>query len=56
MENQVKMTFEEWLAKFENDINTELAENGSDREMDFDIEQELDKRYQNYLNTNIKHI
>lgn len=42
--------YEEWYAKFEDSINTELAETGADREMDFDIEREFEKRYEEYLN------
>lgn len=42
--------YEEWFAKFEDDINIELAETGADREMDFDRECEFDKRYEMYLN------
>ena len=44
------LEFEEWFAKFEDDINIELAETGADREMDFDSEREFDKRYEMYLN------
>mgnify|MGYP001150485577 CR=1 FL=1 len=42
--------YEEWFAKFEDDINIELAETGADREMDFDREREFEKRYEMYLN------
>jgi len=45
------LEFEEWYELFEDDINIELAEIGADREMDFDIEREFDKRYEMYLNT-----
>jgi len=44
------LEYEEWCAKFEDSIHTELAETGADREMDFDYERELDKRYEMYLN------
>jgi len=44
------LEYEEWYAKFEDEINTELAEIGADREMDFDSEREFDKRYEMYLN------
>ena len=43
------MSFEKWYAKFEDEINIELAETGADRELDFDSEREFDKRYQMYL-------
>ncbi len=44
------LEFEEWFAKFEDEINIELAETGADREMDFDNEREFEKRYEMYLN------
>ena len=44
------LEYEEWFAKFEDEINIELAETGADREMDFDREREFDKRYEMYLN------
>ena len=44
------LEYEEWFAKFEDEINIELAETGADREMDFDSEREFDKRYEMYLN------
>lgn len=44
------LDYEEWYAKFEDDIDTELAETGADREMDFDREREFEKRYEMYLN------
>lgn len=45
------LEYEEWFAKFEDEINIELAETGADREMDFDSEREFEKRYEMYLNT-----
>jgi len=45
------LEYEEWYAKFEYEINTELAEIGADREMDFDCEREFNKRYEMYLNS-----
>jgi hypothetical protein len=45
------LEYEEWLAKFESEIDAELAETGAKREMDFDVEREFDKRYEMYLNT-----
>lgn len=44
------LEYEEWYAKFEDEINIELAETGADREMDFDSEREFEKRYEMYLN------
>jgi hypothetical protein len=46
------LDYEEWFAVNEDEINIELAENGADREMDFDLELELEKRYQEYLDKN----
>ena len=37
---------------YEDEINIELAENGADREMDFDPELEFEIRYEDYLNQN----
>ena len=50
-----ELTFDEWYNLYEDEINIELAENGADREMDFDSELEFEIRYQNYLNQNNKH-
>lgn len=44
------LDYDEWYAIFEDRINTELAETGADREMDFDSEREFEKRYEEYLN------
>lgn len=44
------LEYEEWCDKFEEEINIELAENGCDREMDFDSEVEFERRYDMYLN------
>lgn len=38
-----------WYYTNEADILIELAETGADREMDFDLEAEFDKRYEAYL-------
>ena len=45
-----KLTFDEWYALNEDEINIELTETGSDREMDFDPEMEFDIKYEKYLN------
>ena len=42
------LTFEEWYALNEDEVNIELAESGADREMDFDSELEFEKRYEQY--------
>ena len=47
-----KLTFDEWYCLCEDEVNIELAENGADREMDFDPETEFEIRYQKYLNKN----
>jgi hypothetical protein len=52
MRNKEELTFDEWYGLYEDEINIELAENGSDREMDFDPELEFEDRYQKYLNQN----
>lgn len=38
-----------WYYANEAEILIELAETGADREMDFDLEAEFDKRYEAYL-------
>jgi hypothetical protein len=43
------LEFEEWYDLNEEKINIELAENGADRELDFDSEREFEDRYQAYL-------
>ena len=44
------LSFEEWYDTFADEINTELAENGADRELEFNAESEFRKRYEAYLN------
>lgn len=44
------LNYDEWYDMFEDRIDTELAETGADREMDFDREREFEKRYEMYLN------
>lgn len=41
--------YDVWFHENEEAILIELAESGADREMDFDLEAEFDKRYQQYL-------
>jgi hypothetical protein len=43
-----KPSFDEWFSANEKEIITELSESGADREMDFDIEKEFEKRYEVY--------
>lgn len=38
-----------WFHENEEAILTELAESGADRELDFNLEAEFDKRFQKYL-------
>jgi len=42
------LSFEEWLTVCQDDIDIELAENGADRELDFDPESEYERRYYKY--------
>lgn len=42
------MTFEEWLDLNEDECNIYFAETGMDRELDFDVGNELERRYQEY--------
>ena len=46
----IKLNYDEWLSINQKDIDIELAENGADREMDFNPEKEYEKRYEDYLN------
>lgn len=43
-----KLNFDDWYEINEEEIYIELAENGADREMDFDPELEFEIRYQEY--------
>jgi len=45
------LDFEQWYELNEEDINTELAESGADRELDFNSEMEFDNRYIKYIET-----
>jgi len=45
------LSFEDWYGINEDEINIELAENGADRELDFNPEKEFEKRYEKYINT-----
>ena len=46
------MAFEEWLELNEDEGNIYFAETGMDRELDFNAENELERCYQKYLETN----
>tara|TARA_B100000809_G_scaffold200711_1_gene201028 strand:- start:228 stop:419 length:192 start_codon:yes stop_codon:yes gene_type:complete len=46
------MTFEEWLELNEENMSIYFAETGMDRELDFDVEDELERCYEEYLETN----
>jgi len=48
----MKMTFEEWLDLNEDECNIRFAETGMDRELDFDMGNELERCYQKYLEAN----
>ena len=43
-----RLDYKEWLYVHEDDIMIELAESGADRELDFDLESELEERYVQY--------
>ena len=47
--NSKTLGFVEWFGVYEDEIYIELAESGADRELDFDLELELEKRYEEYL-------
>jgi len=49
IEQKTKMTFEEWLDLNEEDMEIYFAETGVDRELDFNVENELEKLYEKYL-------
>tara|TARA_R100000781_G_C4019885_1_gene106727 strand:+ start:85 stop:270 length:186 start_codon:yes stop_codon:yes gene_type:complete len=46
---EYKLSYTEWISINEEDIRIESAETGADREMDFDIEKELEIRYEDYF-------
>ncbi len=48
------LKYNEWFDKYHDVIYLELAENGADREMDFNPEEEFRTRYEVYLNTKEK--
>ena len=50
-QDEVMAEYDVWFHENEEAILIELAESGADREMDFDLEEEFDKRYQKYLDS-----
>lgn len=49
--NHQPLSYADWYSTNEDEIYIELAETGSDREMDFDSEREFDDKYEKYLNS-----
>jgi len=49
IEQKTKMAFEEWLELTEDESNIYFAETGMDRELDFNVENELERLYEKYL-------
>ena len=50
-DNNTVTEYDIWYQENESNILIELAENGADREMDFDLEAEFYTRYQRYLDS-----
>ena len=48
------MEFEEWCEKNEEELYIMFAETGMDRELDFNAEDEIEKRYEKYLKENVE--
>jgi len=48
--NEEVLPFDEWFFLNQIDMDIEFAETGADREMDFDYEKEINKKYKLYLN------
>ena len=44
----MKIEFEEWCEKNEEELSIMFAETGLDRELDFNIENELEKEYEKW--------
>ena len=42
--------FEDWYESVEQDLDCEIAENGLDRELDFDVQFFIEQRYEKYVN------
>jgi len=45
------LTYEEWYELNESELHCRFAETGADREMDFNIEDEICKLYEQYVRT-----
>ena len=45
------LTFDEWFDLNESEIWIKLAENGADREMDFNPDLEFEKKYKDYCDS-----
>ena len=52
LDKKMKMEFEEWCEKNEEELYIMFAETGMDRELDFNPEDEIEKRYEKYLKEN----
>ena len=52
IKKKMKMEFEEWCEKNEEELYIMFAETGMDRELDFNPEDEIEKRYEKYLKEN----
>lgn len=52
--SDVFLNFDEFCESFYEVIYLELAENGADRELDYDPEKEFKTRYKMYLDNNLK--
>lgn len=42
------LDYDEWLSEFGDQVQAELAEKGADKELDFDLEKEFEKIYNEY--------
>jgi hypothetical protein len=45
-----EMSYEEWYEKNEEELHIMFAETGMDRELDFNVEDEIEKEYLKYIN------
>jgi len=54
LDKKMKMEFEEWCEKNEEELYIMFAETGMDRELDFNAEDEIEKRYEKYLKENVE--
>ena len=48
------LDFEEWVEQNEEELEIKFAESGADREMGFDLEEELENEYEKYLKENVE--